>query len=328
MDLLPVPASPAHLPTLAELDAAGEEFQKSSRAQTTWKAYNTDWQSFVDWCEDFELVAMPATEETLSRYLTALVAMGRRPATLRRKVASISVVHETAHQPNPARSRAIRDRLTGIGRVVGNAQRVASPATTTEIRKMVAATSSSSLRGIRDRALVLLGFAAALRRSELAALDIGDIRWVNQGMELTIRRSKTDQEGYGAVIPVPYGSHHETCPVRAVGDWLEAIENNPCTSRDNSLFRAVSADNWVLDRLSDRGISRVVAGAAKRAELDPAGNWSGHSLRAGLATSAARAGVPDRVIMATTRHKSRATLDRYIREGKRWDSVASASVGL
>jgi integrase len=327
MDSLPVPASPAHLPTLAELDAVGHEFQKFARAKTTWKAYEADWRGFVAWCEDFDLVAMPASEETLARYLTSLATMGRKPATLRRKVASISVVHDTAHQPNPARSRAIRDQLSGISRVVGTAQRVASPATTAEIRKMVTSLGPGT-HGVRNRAIILLGFASALRRSELSALDISDIRWVSQGMEVTIRRSKTDQEGSGAVVPVPYGSHHETCPVRATGAWLEVIEQSLGTNADNSLFRSVSPDNWVLGRMSGNAISEVVAKAAARAGLDPAGNWSGHSLRAGLATSAARAGVPDRVIMATTRHKSRATLDRYIREGKRWDSVAAASVGL
>ena len=186
-----------------------------------------------------------------------------------------------------------------------------------------------SLHGRRDRLVILLGFAAALRRSELAALDVEDVRWVPEGMEVTIRRSKTDQEAEGVVVAVPYGSHRETCPVRACGDWLDATG-----LVEGPLIRGIARDRFLpiehrlMRRLSPEGINRIVTKSARRAGLDPNGVWTGHSLRAGLATAASKAGVPDRAIMATTRHKSRASLDRYVRAGKRWDQVAAASVGL
>jgi site-specific recombinase XerD len=313
---------------LAALDESGRVFDRAARSESTWRAYRSDCADFVRWCERVGLSALPASEETTARYLTYLADLGRKPATLSRRLASISVAHQMAGYASPVQSYVVRERLAGIRRSVGVAQRQASPAMTPEVRKMVRALPDG-LHGRRDRLVILLGFAAALRRSELAGLDVEDICWVSEGMEVTIRRSKTDQEAEGAVVAVPYGSHVETCPLRALGAWLDATG-----LVEGPLIRGISRDTTVAieyrlgRRLSPEGINRVVARAARRAGLDPSGVWTGHSLRAGLATSAAKAGVPDRVIMATTRHRSRSSLDRYVRAGKRWEQVAAASVGL
>ena len=313
---------------LVALDEVGHDYDRAARAEATWRAYRSDCEDFARWCEEVGLVALPASEDTVARYLVHLAELGRRPATLARRLASISVAHQMAGYGSPAHSRLVRDRLSGIRRSVGVVQRQASPAMTPEIRRMVRALPEG-LHGRRDRLVILLGFAAALRRSELASLDVEDVRWVPEGMEVTIRRSKTDQEAEGAVVPVPYGSKMDTCPVRALGAWLDATG-----LVEGPLIRGVSRDTHLpvehrlMRRLSPEGISRIVARAARRSGLDPNGVWTGHSLRAGLATSAAKAGVPDRVIMATTRHRSRTSLDRYVRAGKRWEQVAAASVGL
>ncbi|MDA8316269.1 MAG: tyrosine-type recombinase/integrase [Actinomycetota bacterium] len=313
---------------LVALDEVGRDYDRAARAEATWRAYRSDLKDFGQWCEEVGLVALPASEETVARYLVQLADLGRRPATLARRLASISVAHQMAGYASPTRSRLVRDRLSGIRRAVGVTQRQASPAMTPEIRKMVRALPDS-LHGRRDRLVILLGFAAALRRSELAGLDVEDIYWVPEGMEVTIRRSKTDQEAEGVVVAVPYGSKLDTCPVRALRAWLDATGLS-----EGPLIRGISRDMHIpvehrlLRRISPEGISRIIARAARRADLDPNGIWTGHSLRAGLATSAAKAGVPDRVIMATTRHKSRASLDRYVRAGRRWEQVAAASVGL
>lgn len=310
------------------LDDLGRGYDRAARSEATWRAYRSDCEDFAAWCESVGLVALPASEETLARYLTHLVDLGRRPSTLTRRLASISVAHQMAGYASPAQSYLVRERMAGIRRSLGVAQRQASPAMTPEIRKMVRALPDG-LHGRRDRLVILVGFAAALRRSELAALDVEDIRWVREGMEVTIRRSKTDQDAEGVVVAVPYGSHTETCPVRALGAWLDATGLT-----EGALIRGVSKDARLsielrlLRRLSTEGVNRIIARAARRAGLDPNGVWTGHSLRAGLATSAAKAGVPDRIIMATTRHKSRASIERYVRAGKRWEQVAAASVGL
>jgi len=315
-------------PGLRSIDAAGRDFERAARSDATWRAYRSDMDHFAAWCESYGLASLPASEMTVARYLTALAETGRKPSTIRRRIASISVAHEMAHHHNPTRSALIRDRMAGITRKLGVAERQATPAMTPEIQKMVAALGDD-LHGIRDRLIILLGFAAALRRSELSGLDVEDLCPVPEGVEVTIRCSKTDQEGSGAIVPVPFGSRLETCPVRACNAWLEATE-----LISGPLIRGISRDASLptryrlLGRLSPEGVNRVVHRTALRSGLDHAANWSGHSLRAGLATSAAKAGVPDRVIMATTRHKSRTTLDRYIRAGNRWDQVAAASVGL
>ena len=330
--LAPAPASPTD-PTF--------EYRRAARSERTWRAYEFDWADFRGWCQEHGEAPVPPDAQVVCRYLVALAADGLRPATIRRRLAALSVVFQATGHPTVTKERVVLDTMAGIARSVGVAQRQATPATTREIRKMCQAMPDTP-HGVRDRAVILLGFAAALRRSELAALDVRDLRFVDAGIEVTVRRSKTDQIGAGQVVPVPFGGRVETCPVRSVKAWISLLarELDPETTTtswvprvdsafEGPLFRAIRPDGWISDRhLDDRSVSRIVERAAHRADLDPAGVWTGHSLRAGLATSAARAGVPDRVIMATTRHRSRATLDRYIREGKRWDQVAAASVGL
>jgi len=193
---------------------------------------------------------------------------------------------------------------------------------TDELRRMLRALPATT-RGVRDRALLLMGFAGAFRRSELVALDVADVRRTEEGLVVTIRRSKTDQEGQGRTIGIPYGSDPVTCPVRALGTWL-AVSG----VMDGALFRTVGNDDRVQEgRLSDRGVARAVQRGAQAAGLDPA-TYAGHSLRAGLATAAAKAGVSERAIMAQTGHKSLSILRKYIRDGSLWHENAAAKVGL
>jgi integrase len=180
-----------------------------------------------------------------------------------------------------------------------------------------------SLLGERDRALLLVCFAGAFRRSELVSLDVADVSFTRDGLVIRLRRSKTDQEGEGRTIGIPYGSRPMTCPVRALKEWLDfsGITAGP-------LFRPVNRHGQVLaTRLSDRGVARVVQRAAAAAGLDPT-DVAGHSLRAGLATSAAAAGVSERAIMAQTGHKSLPMVRRYIRDGSLFIENAAAGVGL
>jgi integrase len=177
--------------------------------------------------------------------------------------------------------------------------------------------------GCRDRALLLLGFAGALRRSELVGLDVADITEGTDGLTVLLRRSKTDQEGAGRTVGVPYGSNPVTCPVRAWRAWLEVsgIEEGP-------VFRSVDRHGRIgVTRLTAQAVALVLKRHAAGAGLDP-GDVAGHSLRAGLATSAAEAGVPERVIAATTGHRGTAMLRRYIREGSLFRENAASAVGL
>ena len=178
-------------------------------------------------------------------------------------------------------------------------------------------------RGLRDRALLVVGLAGGFRRSELVALEVADLAFTDDGLVVTVRRSKTDQEGEGATVGLPYGGNPDTCPVRVLRAWLEAhgIESGPA-------FREVTRAGVVTERpASDRAVDRAVKRAAKAAGLD-VDRLSAHSLRAGLATSAARAGKADRAIMRQGRWKSRTMVDRYVREASLFRENAATGIGL
>jgi integrase len=199
---------------------------------------------------------------------------------------------------------------------------------TEDLRRLVGLFDQSAL-GLRDRALLLLGFAGAFRRSELVALDLDDLEFTPRGIRVTLRRSKTDQEAEGRPIGIPYGAMPETCPVGAVERWLAHVRSVlPDYDRGPLFLRLDAGGRLRLARLSDRGVARVVQRWAERAGLDPA-RFAGHSLRAGLATSAAAGGVSERAIMNQTGHRSLTIVRRYIRDGELFrDDNAARGAGL
>jgi len=306
---------------LAEVAEQAKEYARSAKASNTRRAYAADWADFERWCAIHDLPALPAAPETVALYLTAL-AEQRKVATLQRRITAISQAHETLQFDSPTRSLVVRTVMAGIRRTKGTAQRRKAPAVTTVLRAMVE-TLPPTLLGTRDHALLLLGFAGAFRRSELVSLDLDDLLFSDDGITVTLRRSKTDQEGQGRTIGIPYGSHPLTCPVRALRAWIAGagLVAGP-------LFRPLNRHGKVLERrLSDKGVARIVKRAAAAAGYDP-DTFSGHSLRAGLATAAAAAGVSERAIMNQTGHRSVTVARRYIREGSLFRENAAASIGL
>lgn len=316
-----LPAAVETVRTLPDVATAARDYAQASKAPATWKAYRSDWRDFTSWCECHGRQPLPASPETVALYLAAL-AERLKPATLQRRIASISQAHQAQGHETPTKSAEVRFTWSGIRRTVGTAQRQADPATIDVLRAMVDALDDERLIGVRDRAMLLLGFAGAFRRSELVSLDVADVTVVAEGLRVTLRRAKNDQEGAGQTVAVPYGSRPDTCPVRAVAAWLKVagIEAGP-------IFRPVTRHGRIgAQRLSDRAVAEVVRRTAERAGLD--GDWSGHSLRSGFATSAGAAGVQERHIARQTRHKSLEVLRRYIRDGDVWRDNAAASVGL
>src|SRR5262249_55771498 len=191
----------------------------------------------------------------------------------------------------------VRNTLKGIKRMIGTAANQKAPTLTDDIRAMIEATDAG-LIGVRDRALILLGFAGAFRRSELVKIDTTDLEFGRDGLTVTLRRSKTDQVGHGRKVGIPYGSNPDTCPVRSVQDWIEAsgIEAGP-------VFRSINRYGKIQPgRLSSIDVARVVKKLIRRAGLDPA-KYAGHSLRAGHATTAAISGASERSIMNQTGHR-------------------------
>jgi integrase len=312
---------PAYPALMGDVVDKAREYVQQSRSTNTVRAYRSDWQQFQSWCDARHLVALPAAAETVALYLADL-ADQVKPSTIQRRIASISQAHQAAGHESPTKSAEVKSVWRGIRRAKGTAQKGKDAATTAEIRAMVDHLPES-LMGTRDRAALLLGFAGAFRRSELVSLDVADLGFTREGLVVTLRRSKTDQEGEGVKKGIPYGSNLFTCPVRSLQAWLEAagISEGP-------LFRGIDRHGRLLPgRFSDKGVARVVKRAAEAAGLDPT-RYSGHSLRAGLATAAAAADVPERVIMAQTGHRSTAMVRRYIRNGSLFRENAAAAVGL
>ena len=220
-------------PQAALAIAKSKAYQAAADAPATLRAYATDFANFRAWCETHGFEPMPANPETVGAYLAA-AGLGYALPTLRRRVAAIARAHRIAKHPLDTRHPAILETLRGIARTHGQPARRSAALTTSEIRGLVGV-CGDDLAGIRDPALLVIGFAGALRRSELLGLDVAHVRPTPSGLRLMIPRSKTDAVGEGAEIGITRGSQAETCPVRAVRAWLRAAEIG-----DGPVFRRVT----------------------------------------------------------------------------------------
>ena len=293
-------------------DAVGS-FVKAGIAPATRRAYRSDIDHFVAWGG-----TIPATDAQLAAYVAAHAAT-LKVATLVRRLAAISVAHEALKAPNPVGSPLVRATLRGIRRVHGVAQRQARPLLREELFATLAAMRDRP-KDVRDRALLLLGFAGGFRRSELCALNHEDFHPVRQGLIVSIRRSKTDQEGTGRKVGIPLGRTAH-CPVTAVERWIATT-----TPGSRPLFRPIDRHGRIsAARLSGDAVSLIVRERVAAAGFEPSG-YSGHSLRAGFATSAAAAGVQSWKIRQQTGHASDAMLMRYIRDGDLFVGNAAGSL--
>lgn len=306
---------------LARATSRAREYVAHSKAQNTLRAYRADWSAFVGWCRLTGQQALPAAPDTVAGYLAAK-AQEHKPATLQRALASIGQAHRAAGLDSPTGAAVVRETWKGITRTHGTAPRQKAPATTEVIRAMVA-TLPDNLLGLRDRALLVTGFAGAFRRSELVGLNVEDLHFGKDGVTVNLRRSKTDQQGQGRTLGLPYGSNPVTCPVRCLRDWLTAagITTGP-------LFRSFRKGGTMQPgRLSDKGVALVVKKTASAVGLNPA-DFSGHSLRAGHATAAAERGADLGAIADQTGHKSLAMVRRYVRAGSLFTRNSAAVLGL
>jgi integrase len=245
-----------------------------------------------------------------------------KPGSIQRRLHAIAQAHAVAETLAPTHSAVVRSTFEGIRRFLGTAPAQKLPTLTDDIRKMMDQTDGG-LIGQRDRALILLGFAGAFRRSELVRLTVADCSFTRDGLTVTVRRSKTDQEGAGRRVGIPYGSNPETCPVRTLQDWIQraAVSDGP-------LFRSINRHGHVhITALSAVDVARIVKKLATRAGLD-ASKYAGHSLRAGHATSAAIAGASERSIMNQTGHRSVQMVRRYVRDGNLFRENSAAKLGL
>ncbi len=306
---------------LAEIADRASEFIHQSKADNTVRAYRADWAHFESWCKAHGQAFLPATPDTVALYVSDLAAT-HRPATITRRISAISQAHQIARFETPTGSAKVRLVMAGIRRTKGTAQNGKTPILVDDLRRMLAGLPENLL-GVRDRVLLLIGFCGAFRRSELVALDAVDVAITREGLVVTIRRSKTDQEAEGRKIGIPYASHLETCPVRSLQDWLEksGIIEGP-------LFRPIDRFGKMASiRLSAASVADIVKRYAAAVGLNAA-QFAGHSLRSGLATSAAAAGASERSIMKQTGHRSEKMVRRYIKDGSLFLENAAAVVGL
>jgi site-specific recombinase XerD len=287
-------------------EAAG--YARAEKAAATRRAYSSDFLIFQSWCQERRVLALPAVPEAVAAFLATEAQRGTKPSTISRRLAAIRYAHKLAGHEPPTNAEAVRATLRGIRRSVQNVPARKTPATADKILAMVA-NAPTDLKGLRDCALLLLGFAGAFRRSELVALDVPDLQFCDGGLRVTIRRSKTDQEGLGATIAIVPGS--AACPIRAVRAWIKATQIS-----DGPLFRPVTRTGKISNqRLSGRGVAEVVKSYASRAGLKVA-DFSGHSLRSGFLTSAAARGASIFKMMDVSRHKSVDTLRSYVRDAE------------
>lgn len=284
------------------------DFAAAEKSDATHRAYRSDFAVFSDWCRsNADVPPLNATPETVAEFLAGQALAGVKVSTLARRLVAISYAYRLAGLPSPAAHEAVRAVLRGIRRTVGTAPKQKAPATAGRIDAMLAAIPADTLRDKRDRALLLLGFAGAFRRSELVALEVSDLAFEPDGMRVLIRRSKADQEGKGQEVAIPRGT--KLRPVAAVQDWLKAagITGGP-------LFRRVDRHGKPRGALTAQSVALVVKRYADAAGLDPS-EFAGHSLRAGFLTSAAEAGADALRMMEVSRHRRVETLAGYVRRG-------------
>ena len=320
------PALARRAPDPAELErltSQARQYIGAAKSHATLRAYRADWQHFQQWCHQKGFVALPASPDTVAFYLGETAAT-HRPATLTRRLTSINKVHRAAGHPAPALMEhlSVGETLKGIRRVHGTGQTAKRALFTDDLRAMVERLPRG-LIGIRDRALLLVGFAGAFRRSELAALRVEDVQETKEGLLIRIGRSKTDQEAQGREAAIPYGSTPDTCPVRAYRDWIAAasLEQGP-------LFRRIDRHQHISSRaLHKDSIGSIVKRAVFRAGWDPE-VYAGHSLRAGFCTQAYVNGAREFDIMRQTGHRSLETLRKYIRGRGLFRDNAAAKLGL
>lgn len=306
--LVVVPRAPIVSPSLAEDVARAAAYAMHARAVNTRRSYAREWERWEAYAFDHGASALPASPLVVAAYMAHLDAEGLAPSSLDVAMSAIVDRHRAARVALPSNDPVVRDVRAGIRARRGTRPRAKAPLSPTDLRAIVEALPASLL-GVRDRALLLVGFAAALRRAELVALDVSHIAWHREGIIVHVARSKTDQLGEGVDVPV-HAAGGALCPVLALRAWIDAtrIEHGP-------IFRRV--DRWSrvgTKGLTGRAVALIVKKAAERAGLD-AEDLAGHSLRAGFATTAARAGANLAEIGRVTRHASEGMIRRYIRQG-------------
>jgi site-specific recombinase XerD len=272
---------------------------RNSKSANTLRAYQSDFNDFSLFCSKNGFQAMPTQPKILALYITHLSSYSKY-STLKRRLASISILHKIKGHYIDTKHPIIIENLMGIKRTNGSNQKGKKPLLISDLKLLIEAIHQSKEkdnRKIRDKALVLIGFSGGFRRSELVDIEYEDIEFVLEGVKIFVKRSKTDQSGEGMTKAIPYFNSENFCPVKALKNWI----------------RISDLKNGKIFSISDKNVALIIKKYANYAGLD-SHRYAGHSLRSGFATSTAESGAEERNIMAMTGHKSTEMVRRYIKE--------------
>ena len=297
---------------IKELEKDTLENIKLSKSKNTIRAYKSDFIDFVNFCKKNSLKSLPADYKTVSIYITQLFKNKQKLSSIKRKLVSISTIHKIKGFYIDIKNPIIVENFLGIRRQIGVAQKGKNPLTIENLKKIINSINSnelSSARKLRDKTILLIGFAGGFRRSELTNLNYEDLDFVNEGVKIKIKKSKTDQFGEGMIKAIPYFNNEEFCPVVNLKKMLKICEIN-----GSGIFRRISKSGKILSNsLTDQNVALILKKYLTIAGLDNI-NFSGHSLRSGFATASAESGADERSIMNMTGHKSTEMVRRYIKE--------------
>ena len=285
---------------------------QSSKANNTIRAYKSDFKDFGLFCAQNAFKSLPSEPKVVSLYLTYLSAKDAKISTLKRRLVSIGVIHRLKGHYLDTKHPSIIENIMGIRRRKGSIKKRKKPILISQLKALINVIDqkkNEDIKKLRDRSIILIGFSGGFRRNEIVSLDYNDLDFVEEGLKIHIRRSKTDQFGEGLVKALPYFDNSRYCPVVSLKKWLEISKIS-----SGALFRRFSKGSKLSEhRLTDQTVALLIKQYLELAGIDSK-NYSGHSLRSGFATSAAESGAEERNIMAMTGHKSTEMVRRYINE--------------
>ena len=285
---------------------------QSSKANNTVRAYKSDFNDFGLFCAQNGFKSLPSEPKIVSLYLTHLSTKDVKMSTLKRRLVSIGVMHKLKGHYLDTKHPSIIENIMGIKRRKGSIQKGKKPLLINSLKIVINVIDEQKIEGIkklRDRSIILIGFSGGFRRNELVSLDYEDLDFVQEGLKINLRKSKTDQFGEGAIKALPYFKNSQYCPVVSLRNWLDVAKIN-----SGALFRRFSKGSRLTEkRLTDQTVALLIKEYLQLAGIDNK-NYSGHSLRSGFATSAAESGADERSIMTMTGHKSSEMVRRYIKE--------------
>ena len=285
---------------------------KNSKASNTIRAYKSDFRDFGLFCSKNGLKVLPSEPKIVSLYLTNLASKDVKISTIKRRLVSIGVIHKVKGYYLDTKHPSIVENIMGIKRRKGSIQKGKKPLLINNLKKIINVIDKEKnheIKKIRDRSIILIGFSGGFRRNEIVSLDYDDLEFVQEGLKISLKRSKTDQFGEGSVKGLPYFENSKYCPVISIKKWIEISKIS-----SGAIFRRfIKGSKLSHNRLTDQSVALLIKHYLKLAGIESK-NYSGHSLRSGFATSAAESGAEERSIMAMTGHKSTEMVRRYIKE--------------